>query len=82
MAKYDPLRRHLEGRAGANIVMDFREIEDILGFKLPASARTYRAWWANDQYGSHSHARSWLNAGYSVDGVDFVRERVSLRRSP
>ena len=81
MAKYDPLRRHLEAQAKAEILMDFREIEQLLGSKLPPSARTHRAWWANEQSGSHVHCRSWLDAGYSTDLIDFLRERVTFLRN-
>lgn len=81
MAKYDPLRRHLENQTKAEILMDFEEVEQTLGATLPPSARTYRAWWANEQQGSHVHCRSWLDAGYSVGQVDFVRARVTLNRN-
>lgn len=82
MAKYDPLRRHLEGQIKAEVLMDFREIEQVLSSKLPPSASTHRAWWANQQSGSHIHFRSWLHVGFSTDQVDFVRERVTFRRNP
>lgn len=82
MAKYDPLRRHLESQTKAEILMDFKEVEQTLGSTLPPSARTHRAWWANEQAGSHIHCRSWLDAGYSVDQVDFVRGRVGFKRNP
>lgn len=81
MAKYDLLSRYLEGQTKAEIPMEFWEIEQVLGSKLPPSARSHRAWWANEQFGSHVHCRSWLDAGYSVDLVDFAGERVTFRRA-
>jgi len=81
MAKYDPLKHHLNGRTKAEITMDFKEIEKVIGAELPPSAYTHRAWWANERVGSHVHCRSWLDAGYSLDQVDFARQRVVFRRA-
>jgi hypothetical protein len=80
MSKYDPLRRYLEQSLAPEIVLSFAEIEAILGGALPASARRHRAWWANEQTGSHSHCRSWLDAGFETTLVDFVRERLTFRK--
>lgn len=76
MAKYDPLKHHLDGQAKAEIIMEFKDIEKVISGKLPPSAHTHRAWWANEWVGSHVHCRSWLDAGYSLDQVDFARERI------
>ena len=63
--------------------MNFNEIESILGFDLPSSARRHRAWWANENRGSHSHARyGWLAGGFRVVGVDLERESVTFVRAP
>ena len=63
--KYAPLYRHLlslapkkEWRAG------FGELERVLGFRLPDSARLHRPWWANSRKGSgHSHAARLAGGG-------------------
>jgi hypothetical protein len=81
VAKYDPLRRHMEEQTKDEILMNFTDVERVLGSTLPPSARTHRAWWGNESTGSHVHCRSWLDAGYSVDKVDFVRERVTFKRN-
>ena len=36
---HDEIGRYLEGQSGCRVRLDFREIENILGFDLPASAR-------------------------------------------
>jgi hypothetical protein len=59
------------------IYMHFSELEAILGFTLPMSAYTYRAWWAN---GRHSQANAWLHAGYKVDRVDIPGQALMFRR--
>lgn len=45
----------------------------ILGFRLPKSAGTYRAWWVN---GGHSQAAGRMNAGYRVDEISLTGERL------
>lgn len=80
MTKYQPLGDHLTSSRLAKVTMSFREIEDALGFPLPRSARLYPAWWANERSGSHSHARSWLNANYQTVDLDIGRARVTFVR--
>ncbi len=81
MSKYSPLGRYLEGSGGKRVSMGFEEIERILGFPLPRSARTYRAWWANEARGSHSHAKyGWMHNGYRVHSLSFETERVAFVR--
>lgn len=79
MSRYSPLGRHLEGSGRESVRMSFEEIERILGFPLPMSARSYRAWWANEARGSHSHAKyGWMASGYRVLSLNFETERVTF----
>lgn len=80
MAKYDPLHEYLSSRTEPLVKLSFSEIERIIGDSLPASAREYPAWWANELDGNHVQARSWLNAGYrtrlpdpNAETIEFVR---------
>ena len=62
--------------------LGFDEIEKALGFELPNSARSHRAWWANETRGSHSHAQyGWIAAGFEVGNVDFRDEQASFQRT-
>ncbi len=79
MARYDPLTRHLATRSEARIAMRFDEIEKLLGFPLPRSARLHRPWWANSDFG-HVQAKGWLDAGYKSHGVDLAAERLEFVR--
>lgn len=80
--KYTPLEHYLrtlsenqrESRLG------FEQIERILDAKLPPSAYEYQAWWANEKEGNHVNARSWANAGWKVDEVNFNEKWVKLIR--
>ena len=79
MTKYAPLTQHLATRSEARIPMHFEEIEKLLGFPLPRSARLYRPWWANSGHG-HVQAKSWLDAGYESQDVDLDAERLEFVR--
>ena len=80
MAKYAPLHEHLKSQIKVEIVMDFDEIEKIIGSKLPPSARKYSAWWAKGEAGQHVQKRAWLDAGYIVENFDIIRQRVTFQR--
>jgi hypothetical protein len=69
MSKYEPLARHLAGRADAEWVASFAEVERVLGAPLPKAARNGGRWWAN---------RDW--AGWEAGDVDVGAERVVFRR--
>jgi hypothetical protein len=80
MSKYDALRQHLQSLAAttSSVTLTFRQIEGIVGFPLPPSAREHRPWWANDP--THSHA-VWLKAGWETSDVDMRSERVTFVRT-
>ena len=76
--KYENLLRYLKGRPEGDIELGFAEIEDILGFKLPASAYRHQPWWSNSGRG-HSHAEAWLEAGRKTHSVRLTEQKVSFR---
>ena len=47
MGKYEPLAARLSAQGEDFWTATFAQIEEVLGFPLPASARKYREWWAN-----------------------------------
>ncbi|HEY2707697.1 MAG TPA: hypothetical protein VGI95_06545 [Caulobacteraceae bacterium] len=77
--KYEPLGRRLRHATSDRIRFSFSEIESILGFALPGSARSYAPWWANTG-GSHVQAKAWLDAGWRTCDVDVPGEQVSFER--
>lgn len=66
--KYLALGDHLRDSESSRVTLTFNDIEDLLGFPLPASAKKHRAWWGNSTSG-HSQAAAWLNQGWKVAGV-------------
>lgn len=75
-SKYNPLRVYLAGRPEAAVRLTFRKIEEILGTKLPPSARMYHHWWANDSSGNHSQAQAWLGVKRRVTLLDLLEQHV------
>lgn len=80
MSKYEPLPQFLLSSGVATRTMSFDQIERILGFKLPKSARKHEAWWSNNATG-HSHARVWLEAGWRTEHVDLAEHKVTFQRT-
>jgi hypothetical protein len=80
MSKYDPLEQHLSSLTADTWQASFADIEALLGFPLPASARQYSAWWANNHPGSR-HTSTWLKVGWHTADLDIPGERVTFRRA-
>jgi len=78
MRKYRPLGEYLVKQHEVVVSLTFQQIEQILGFALPPSAYSHRAWWANSP--SHPQAGSWLNVGWKVSKVDLEKMTALLVR--
>ena len=78
--KYLPLARALLNSKSDRVAFDFSEIERIIQVPLPASARRYPAWWANESSGSHVQAFAWLGVGWKVEKLTREAKRVEFRR--
>jgi hypothetical protein len=62
--EYLSLHKYLDGRFASTVVLTFAEIEDLLGFALPDTARRHQEWWTNADPDSSASAqsRSWIQA--------------------
>ncbi len=80
MGKYEPLRTHLQAACAGEWSATFEQVEQVLGFPLPPSARRHREWWSNQAGAGHSQARGWQDAGWQVWKVDLDSEKVIFRR--
>jgi len=80
--KYAPLENCLRDLPASQreVVLSFEQIERIIIAKLLPSAYEYWAWWANEKEGNHVNARTWANAGWKVESVDFNRKQARLVR--
>jgi len=62
-APYAGLHAYLKGRYADMVVLTFGQIEDLLGFPLPETARASVEWWSSDETGSPSpQSRGWMQA--------------------
>ena len=77
--KYQRLYSHLCGLQSEEWGTSFGEIESIMGFALPPTARLHRPWWAN-QVNGHSHALAWVAAGWKTEKVNMDAETLVFRR--
>ncbi|MGD9738111.1 MAG: hypothetical protein AB7O56_09755 [Bauldia sp.] len=77
--KYAPLAEHLSAQYGNSIRMTFADIERVLGFALPPSARRHRPWWSNNPDNS-AMTRVWLDAGFRTEQVDIPGETLVFAR--
>jgi hypothetical protein len=66
--KYLLLYKYLENRYATTVVLTFSEIEDLLGFTLPAAARLQLEWWttAGPDAPRPAHSDSWTAARRSA----------------
>ncbi len=78
MSKYTPLREHLDAQPHDHIPMSFTEIEQLLGFSLPAS-KQYPAWWSNNP-SNNPMTREWLDAGFETENVNTPAGQLVFRR--
>ncbi len=81
MSKYDPLKHHLVSLDRNEWRAAFADIERVLGFKLPRSARNHPAWWANEEEGSHIHAKAWMAAGWRTSDLNLTGETITFERT-
>ncbi len=73
--KYVRLTEHLAALDDQRWDATFADIESVLRFPLPESARTYQAWWANQM---RSQSLSWQSAGWKATALDLDNERVTF----
>jgi len=79
MGKYDKLATYFSNINQNKVRLSFGEIENILCFKLPNSARKYRPWWANDK--THIQSISgWLGVNWKVSFVNMNSEIIEFSR--
>jgi len=78
MSRYEPLTQFLQNQPGRAVRLSFAQIEQIVGFKLPAAAQQERAWWSNAP--ADAEDKAWLAAGFRSEGVDLAAGELTFRR--
>lgn len=78
-SKYKGLSEYLYEKWDKRIKLTYEEIEDLLGFALPATAHNVpHSYWANTEY--HPYAKSWLLLGYKAK-VNVKTKSVMFERN-
>ena len=62
-SEYVSLHKYLANRYADMVVLTFSQLEDLLGFALPDSARTQQEWWTSTDSDKSSGADAWILAG-------------------
>jgi hypothetical protein len=78
MSIYYPLYEWLSGHSANSVFAPFKQIEAMLGFGLPPSARTTPQWWENDR--KHVQGVAWIDAGFETRNLSLGKETVEFVR--
>lgn len=81
-SRYAPLAIWLQRQPASrdDLVLTFKQIEEIIDDKLPNFARRHRSWWANDTV-NHVHSQQWTNVGWNTSRVNVAEETVTFSRN-
>lgn len=80
--EYLLLYKYLRDRFADRVVLTFGEIEDLVGFPLPESARLQHEWWAGAGPTAHlsAQADSWTSASRTAT-VNLSAQNVLFERN-
>jgi hypothetical protein len=82
MSIYEPLFKSLCLKSAGGmrtIPATFKQIEAVLGFTLPDTARKSPKWWGNENGDTrHVQCRAWLNAGFETKNLNLANESVEF----
>lgn len=79
MSKYQPLSDRLAAHGADEWRTTFEEIEKLLGFPLPKTARAGKAWWSNAS--DKPHVRAWTAHGWEAHDLDQALGAITFRRT-
>ena len=63
------------------MALSFADCETMITDSLPASALRHQTWWANERVGTPVQAQAWLDAGWKVEEVNLLAQRVTFVRA-
>ncbi len=79
-SKYSPLEALLRDSGRPRLPMTFRQIERVIGVRLPPGARRHRTMWSNNP-GNWVMTKAWLKAGYKTEKVDMKHQKLVFRKA-
>lgn len=78
--KYAALTVYLENQKADRVALSFAQIEKIVGFSLPESARKHGPWWTNSPSPGR-HNESWLTIGWQTADRNLKAETITFQRA-
>lgn len=78
-SKYQQLYDYLRRQGHDEVILTISEIEQLIENRLPATARTQRAWWSNRRKGA-VQATAWVQAGYHAVEINLEHEQITFRK--
>ena len=80
MSRYAPLGDYLERQTSAAVTLTFSELDALV--KLPAAAKRFAFWWANDDPKTtiHAQCKAWQDVGFLAE-PNLRGKRVTFRRA-
>jgi len=80
-APYLALYTYLQHRYASNVVLTFDQMEDLIGFALPAPARAERDWWTSPVSDMDGHSNAWTVARRTAT-PNLLARTVAFERLP
>ena len=77
--KHYGFKKYLSDCTAASVMLTFREIEELDGQPMAASARKSMGWWS-PRTNCNTIAEAWLTEGYVLHNLDLEKEKITLRR--
>jgi len=77
--KHYGFKKHLSECSAASVTLTFREIEELDGQPMAASARKSVGWWS-PRSNCNTIAEAWLTEGYVLQSLDLEKEKITLKR--
>jgi hypothetical protein len=81
VAKYDRLSQWLTSLPTDEVSVSFAQLEEVLGFTLPESARTWMSWWENERLPVRSQCKAWARAGFQTQKLNLERQTVVFAKT-
>ncbi len=79
MSKYAPFGDFLDRQKNDQVQLSFDQVEKVLGFRLPQSAYSQRAWWSNNS-DNNVMTKVWRRAHFLTKSVDMEKRVIVFAR--
>jgi len=80
MSDYSSLQDWLQEQTANRILVTLGQVEEILHFGLPNTARLRSQWWENNAT-HHVQANAWLNVGFHTEQVNLQNQTLVFVRT-